>query len=55
MRSRKCAVLAERVFREAKAGGLPPALLVVDEAHNYLPERTTGYMAEAAATARSAR
>ena len=48
MRSRKCAVLAERVFREAKAGGLPPALLVVDEAHNYIPERTTGYMAEAA-------
>ncbi|RDI75570.1 protein of unknown function DUF87 [Gaiella occulta] len=48
VRSRKCAVLAERVFREAKSGGLPPALLVVDEAHNYVPERTTGYMAEAA-------
>lgn len=48
VRSRKCAVLAERVFLEAKSGGMPPALLVVDEAHNYVPERTTGYMAEAA-------
>lgn len=49
VRSRKCAVLARRVFDDAKAvRGERPALLVVDEAHNYIPERTTGYMAEAA-------
>jgi hypothetical protein len=49
VRSKKCAVLADRVFRDAKAAkGERPALLVVDEAHNYIPERTTGYMAEAA-------
>jgi energy-coupling factor transporter ATP-binding protein EcfA2 len=47
VRSKKCAVLAERVFTEAKTfGGSRPALLVVDEAHNYIPERTTGFMAE---------
>jgi hypothetical protein len=49
VRARKCAVLAERVFHTAKlAGAGGQALLVVDEAHNYVPERTTGYMAEAA-------
>jgi hypothetical protein len=49
VRARKCAVLCERVFHDAKvAGGMQPALVVVDEAHNYVPERTTGYMAEAA-------
>lgn len=49
VRARKCAVLAERLFHSAKlAGGTLPTLLVVDEAHNYIPERTTGYMAEAA-------
>ncbi len=49
VRSKKCAVLAERVFQAAKLGhGDLPTLLVVDEAHNYVPERTTGYMAEAA-------
>ena len=49
VRSKKCAVLAERVFRAAKlAHGELPTILVVDEAHNYVPERTTGYMAEAA-------
>jgi hypothetical protein len=49
VRSKKCAVLAERLFQSAKlAHGELPALLVVDEAHNYVPERTTGYMAEAA-------
>ncbi len=49
VRARKCAVLAERLFGAAKAaGGSLPTLLVVDEAHNYVPERTTGYMAEAA-------
>jgi hypothetical protein len=48
VRSKKCAVLAERVFTDAKASnGERPALLVVDEAHNYIPERTTGFMAEA--------
>jgi hypothetical protein len=35
VRSRKCAVLAERVFRQAKLDrNGAPALLVVDEAHN---------------------
>jgi hypothetical protein len=49
VRAKKCAVLAQRVFEDAKAArGERPALLVVDEAHNYVPERTTGYMAEAA-------
>jgi len=49
VRAKKCAVLARRVFEQAKTGeGGLPALLVVDEAHNYIPERTTGYMAEAA-------
>ncbi len=49
VRSKKCAILAERVFRDARlARGAEPALLVVDEAHNYVPERTTGFMAEAA-------
>ena len=49
VRSKKCAFLASRVFEDAKrARGERPALLVVDEAHNYVPERTTGYMAEAA-------
>lgn len=48
VRSKKCAVLAQRVFRSAKrARGSRPTLLVVDEAHNYVPERTTGFMAEA--------
>jgi hypothetical protein len=48
VRARKCAVLARRVFEQAKTGeGGLPALLVVDEAHNYIPERTTGYMAQA--------
>jgi hypothetical protein len=49
VRSKKCAVLAARVFQAAKlAHGELPTLFVVDEAHNYVPERTTGYMAEAA-------
>jgi uncharacterized protein len=48
VRSKKCAVLSERVFVDAKAEmGGRPSLLVVDEAHNYIPERTTGFMAEA--------
>ena len=48
VRSKKCAILAERLFRDVKgAGGGRPTLLVVDEAHNYVPERTTGFMAEA--------
>jgi DNA helicase HerA-like ATPase len=49
VRSKKCAVLADHIFQQAKvANGDRPSLLVVDEAHNYIPERTTGYMAEAA-------
>jgi hypothetical protein len=49
VRAKKCAELARRVFEDAKASpGERPALVVVDEAHNYVPERTTGYMAEAA-------
>ncbi len=49
VRAKKCAVLAQRVFAQAKTGGEGlPSLVVVDEAHNYIPERTTGYMAEAA-------
>lgn len=48
VRSKKCAMLAHRVFEGAKRSSCAPALLVVDEAHNYVPERTTGYMAEAA-------
>ncbi len=49
VRAKKCAVLARRLFAQAKAGPLLPALLVVDEAHNYVPERTTGFMAQARA------
>lgn len=49
VRAKKCAVLAGRVFAEARrTRGERPALLVVDEAHNFVPERTTGFMAEAA-------
>jgi hypothetical protein len=49
VRAKKCAVLASRVFADAKRSrGGRPAVLVIDEAHNYVPERTTGYMAEAA-------
>jgi DNA helicase HerA-like ATPase len=48
VRARKCAVLCERVFLDAKLSPeAAPALVVVDEAHNYVPERTTGFMAEA--------
>ena len=48
VRAKKCAVLARWLFSQAKAAqpGVP-ALLVVDEAHNYIPERTTGFMAQA--------
>lgn len=49
VRSMKAAVLAAFIFADAKATpGAFETLLVVDEAHNYVPERTTGYMAEAA-------
>jgi hypothetical protein len=50
IRSKKCAVMASRLYAEAKrTGGQTPTLLVVDEAHNFAPERTTGLMAKAIA------
>jgi hypothetical protein len=48
VRSRKCAIVSDRVFADCKAStGGRPTLLVVEEAHNFIPERTTGFMAEA--------
>jgi uncharacterized protein len=51
IRARKCAAIASKLYEEARRtrGQTPPTLLVVDEAHNFAPERTTGLMAKAIA------
>lgn len=49
VRAKKCAVAARRAFETARASqSATQTLVVVDEAHNYAPERTTGYMQKAA-------